>query len=519
MENFLTKKTVSKIITVFLLLFCACLAFSEVKFEISLGEDVEGKISSLGLSTPVDGRLFLIISDNKEAAPKDCVDVTGVPFWGMTVSSFETGDSVLFSDSNDALSSYPVENFSDIPDGEYYVQAFLSVYTKFERADGHVLYMHSDMGDGQYIWNSTGNAYSIPKKVYIKNSDEKTFKIDLTEVIMPDYGYDENTVFQQGNYRDTEYVKYVKIKSELLSEFWGQPIYLGANVLLPKNYHDGKSTFYPAIYMQGHFPSGRAPYNFSEKNSFGKFWLSESSPNIITITFRDANPYYDTSYSVNSENTGPWGDAIMQELIPFLEKEFRIIPEKWARVLAGGSTGGWEAMAMKLFHPEFFGMTYVWYPDSLDFHYHQLIDIYEDENAYFDDFGWMKTEKPSSRNTHGEILFTTRQENDYEYAIDDSDRSGGQWAIWEAVFSPVGIDGYPKQLWDKTSGIVNREVADYWKDNYDLTHFIENNWSDISAEINGEIHIAVGDMDNYYLNEACYLLKGKLDRLSTQNPI
>jgi hypothetical protein len=275
---------------------------------------------------------------------------------------------------------------------------------------------------------------------------------------------------------------------------------------LPAGYEENTDTYYPVIYMQGHFPGGRAPFRFRPGNSFYDFWISEDTPRFIAVSFRDANPYYDTSYSVNSANVGPYGDAIMTELIPYIEANFRVIQEPWARLLAGGSTGGWEALAMKVWNPDFFGGTWAWCPDAVDFHYHQLVNVYEDDNAYFVEHEWTKVERPSARRPDGNPVFTIYQENLWERAMGPDDRSGGQWDIWEAVYSPVGDDGYPAPVWDPISGVIDHEVAEFWRENYDITHRIMQEWATLGPKLDGQLTVTNGMMDTYYLNEATYLL-------------
>jgi hypothetical protein len=239
---------------------------------------------------------------------------------------------------------------------------------------------------------------------------------------------------------------------------------------------------------------------------------------MILVSVRDANPYYDTGHSVNSANVGPYGDAFTQELIPFLEEELRIIPEPWARALAGGSTGGWEALAIQIFNPDFFGGTWGWCPDPVDFHAYQMVNVYEQENAYETGSEWVKVETPNNRRTDGRVVSTIRQEVGYERAVGPNGRSGGQWAIWEALFSPVGWDGYAQPIWDRVTGEIDPEVADYWRENWDLTHYLSQNWGTVGADLAGKIHVTVGDMDSYYLNNAVELMEQALSELSDPDP-
>lgn len=225
------------------------------------------------------------------------------------------------------------------------------------------------------------------------------------------------------------------------------------------------------------------------------------------FTFRDANPYYDTSYSVNSANFGRYGDAITREPIPYIEERFRAVGRLWARVLAGGSTGGWEALALQVFHPGLFGGAWAWCPDAVDFRYHQIVNIYDDANAYWIDRGWVRAERPGHRRPDGNVQYTMRQENHFEQAVGSRSRPAGQWAVWEAVYGPVAADGYPRPIWDPLTGVTDHDVAAYWREHYDLTAYLRRGGRTVGPELVGEIHVATADMDSYYLNNATYLLE------------
>jgi len=487
------------------------------RFRIELTEDAVREIESLGLETPITGRLYVIVSLDGEREPRQQLRETGVPFWGMDVRSLTEGSAIVLDDRDASFRGYPLEFPSDLPAGDYYVQAFLNVYTTFHRSDGQTLEMHLNSGAGQNIWRAPGNAHSQVARLHLDPAESKVHTLKIDSVIPPFEPLEEGDVLQQGNPRDTEWVKFVKIKSDVLSDFWGHPMYIGANVLLPEGYEENPDATYPVIYLQGHFPGRRAPLGFSEESSGRRrsrevfeFWTSDEAPRLVAVTLRDANPYYDTSYSVNSANVGPYGDAITQELIPYLEEHFRIKNESWARTLAGGSTGGWEALAMQVWYPDMFGGCWGWCPDPVDFNYYQIVNIYEDDNAYYRINDWHQVERPNARRPDGNIVSTVRMENHYELAIGPNSRSGGQWAIWEALFSPVGENGYPRPIWDPVSGEINPETAAYWKDHYDINHYLQTNWETVGTSLQGKIHVAVGDMDTYYLEEGVYLLESFL---------
>lgn len=485
-----------------------------LRFQVQLAQEAIEGLTALGLQTPVTGRVFVIISRDGEREPRQQIGVGGVPFWGRDVIGLNGGDTVSLAAGDSEVRGYPIEDIGDLPPGDYYVQAFLSVYTTFNRADGHTVALHLNSGAGQNKWRSPGNVYSASEQMSVDPGLRETIMLTLNTVIPPIEPLEEGHVLQQGNPPDTDRVKFVKIQSAKLSEFWGHPMYIGANVLLPEGYDENTALFYPVIYSQGHFPGRRSPLGFSDGGqargrsaALTEYWTSEDAPRMIAVSIRDANPYYDTAYSVNSENVGPYGDAIIEELIPYLEEHFRIIPEAWARVVSGGSTGGWEALAMQVFYPDEFGGAWGWCPDPVDFNYYQIVNVYEDDNAYFTSNDWHSIERPNARRPDGNIRSTVRQENHLELASGPNSRSGGQWAIWEAVFSPVGDDGYPQPIWDPVTGDIDHEVAEYWRSNYDINAHLRSNWESIGPKLDGMLHIAVGDMDSYYLDNAVYLLE------------
>ncbi|MFQ5769887.1 MAG: alpha/beta hydrolase-fold protein, partial [bacterium] len=383
-------------------------------------------------------------------------------------------------------------------------------------ADGHVVWMHNDQWEGQRFNISPNNLYSDVKKVHLDNQNGYAIKLSAKNVILPIKVPP-----------DTKWVKRIKFQSKLLSKFWGQPIYLGANILLPKGYDENLDVSYPIDYIQGHF-SLRAPYGFrteipDENDRGGKrgyefyqAWASDHFPRMILVTFQHPCPYFDDSYAVNSANCGPYGDAILTELIPEIESRFRVIREPYARILEGGSTGGWEALALQIYHPDFFGGVFAYCPDPVDFSNVEGFNIYKDKNAYYKESEWLKVPTISVRNTDGSIRITAKQKNYYELVRGTKGRSGEQFDIWSAVYGPVGEDGYFKPLYDKVSGEIDPEVAQYWKENYDLRYYLEKNWATVGPKLIGKLHIFTGDMDTFYLNNAVHLLQDFMEK--TENP-
>jgi hypothetical protein len=245
-------------------------------------------------------------------------------------------------------------------------------------------------------------------------------------------------------------------------------------------------------------------------------WTSPEFPRHLVVEIQHPTPFYDDSYAVNSANNGPYGDAIMQELIPHIEQEFRGIGEGWARFTYGGSTGGWEAMAVQVFYPDDFNGAYVACPDPIDFRAFTVVNLYEDENAYWIESDFKRTPRPGRRDYLGHVSATLEEMGHLEAVLGSKTRSGQQWDVWESVYSPVGDDGYPRRIWDKITGDIDHEVADYWRENYDLVHILRRDWATLGPKLAGKLHIYVGEMDNYYLNNAVYLAEEFLE--STTDP-
>ncbi len=465
---------------------------SELRFEISFPASVR--------SQPVTGRVYIMISRRGEPEPRFQIGRTGVPLFGRDVESLRPGATVVI-DATDLGS--PVESLTGIPPGEYYVQAFVNVYERYERADGHVVWMPEDHWEGQRWVRSPGNLYSEVRRVRLDPQAGYVVSLEADRLVPP-----------VEIPEDTRFVKRFRFESPTLTRFWGRPIYLGATVLLPRDY-DRETIAYPVLYRQNHF-SLRAPLRFEQGTDLYEAWMRDDFPRMIVVTFQHPNPYFDDSYAVNSVNVGPYGDAIMQELIPEVERRFRIIGAPWARFLDGGSTGGWEALALQIFHPDFFGGTWSYCPDPVTFTNVEGVNIYEDVNAFYKQHEWRRVPTPNTRETDGEIRLTSEQRNRWELANGTKGRSGQQLDIWSAVYGPLGEDGYFKPLFEKRTGLIDRQVAQYWHDNYDLLEHLKRNWTTLGPKLVDKLHIYTGSMDNFYLNVAVQEMEAWM--ATTENP-
>lgn len=488
---------------------------------------IEVALSPSVAKSAVDGRVILALSKDEKDEPRMQVaaGVDAIQVFGVDVEGLAPGGKAVFDGK---VFGYPIESLDRLPAGRYRAQAVLHRYETFHRADGHVVKLPEDRGEGQH-WNlAPGNLLSKPVWIdFDPASDPKrgeAVQLTLDGVIPPIQAP-----------ADTPYVKHVRIQSKRLTEFWGRPVYLGAHVLLPEGFEAHPDARYPLMLFHGHFPDDLSGfrttppdpdlpckrserfdldcYNRTEQEeayAFYQKWRSPGFPRFLVVEVQHANPYYDDSYAVNSANLGPYGDAINYELLPEIERRFRAIGEGWARFVYGGSTGGWEALAVQVFYPELFNGAFVACPDPIDFRAYTTVDLYSDKNAYAEEGPFTAVERPGHRNYLGHVQATLRDYNHLELVLGTHSRSGEQFDIWEAVYSPLGADGYPQRIWDKRTGVIDPAVAAYWREHYDLRHILERDWAKLAPKLAGKIHLYVGDMDNYYLNNAVYLAEAFL---------
>jgi hypothetical protein len=490
---------------------------------------------------PLDGRLLLLVSSDERSEPRFQVadgDSTAQVF-GIDVDGLTAGKEAFI---DGGTLGYPMASLGDLKPGDYWVQGLLHVYDTYKRSDGHTVKLPADRGEGQQ-WNSApGNLYSAPKKIHVDPTSATALHLTLDHKIPP-----------IPDLPDTKYLKRIRIQSDRLTKFWGRPTFIGAMVVLPEGWDSHPDARYPLAIYHGHFetsvsgwretpPDPKLPpadeaniakfcpnghegrfceqYGYERMQQeygyrFFKEWTGPNFPRVLMVTIQHANQYYDDSYAVNSENLGPYGDAITYELLPYIEKQFRGIGP-WARALDGGSTGGWEALAAQVFYPDQYNGAWANCPDPIDFHSYTVIDIYNDRNAYFSEGPFRRTPRPAERDYLGQTRATIEQSNIKELVLGTNSRSGGQWDIWEAVFSPVGADGYPKRIFDKRTGDIDKTVATFWRDHYDLVHIMQRDWATLGPKLRGKITLNVGRSDNFFLNDAVYRAEDFL--MSASNP-
>ncbi|MEZ4589357.1 MAG: alpha/beta hydrolase-fold protein [Gemmatimonadales bacterium] len=496
------------------------------------GVEVTVVIPTTVRDSATTGRLFLAIAPADDPEPRIAAYNSArqrdgrVPYFAIDLEQLAPGRPAVI---DRGAIGFPYPSLDQLPAGDYWIQAIVNLYTRFERADGHTVWAHMDQWEGQRWAFSPGNLYSKAVRVRLDPEAGTRVALELTETVPPIEVP-----------ADDRWVKRIKLKSAILSRWWGHPIYLGATVLLPRDYDAHPERRYPVVFHQDHF-SLAAPFGFDTTppapgpalfsnlareaggkresgHEFAKSWMSDGFPRVIAVKLQHPTPFFDDSYGLNSANNGPFGDAIHQELIPHLEGAFRMIGAPYARVMTGGSTGGWISLALQIHYPEFYGGTWTLYPDPVDFRRYQLVDIYQDTSAFrVPNAPFGAPERPFQMNTMGQPMGNVRELSRMEETQGTRGRSAGQIDAWNAAYGPVGADGYPRRLWDLGTGLIDREVAIAMRDGgYDLTHYLREHWSRIGGQLAGKIHVYTGDMDQFYLAPSVYLLEEFLE--STTDP-
>jgi hypothetical protein len=491
------------------------------------GQRIEVTVPS---AVPLNGHLVLVIAKNGESEPRMQLteDYLSAQGFGIDVENQPPSQPIIV----DAKAfGYPRRSLTNLDAGDYFVQAVFNVYEQFHLVSGKTVWLPPDKGEGQH-WNlKPGNPFNKPVKVHFDPASQTTIKLTLDQIIPPIEGSDADPAVIAAKTPTSKWLKYMRFRSEKLSRFWGRDTYLGAWILLPDGFDEHPDAKYPLVVYQDHYRAGFSPVPFvttppdpksptsrREQNGFRFFqdWTSGRLPRIILIYVQNANPYYDDSYVVDSANVGPYGSAINEELIPEIEKKYRGISQGWARATFGGSTGGWEALATQVFYPDMYNGTYVACPDPVDFHAYQNIDLYNDSNAFARKGDFAEVPIAADRKPDGTVTATTGGEFAYEYMLGTHGRSTDQWNIWQAVYSPAGADGYPAEIIDSKTGAIDKTVLAYWHDHYDLTAIMKRDWPTLGPKLEGKLHIAVGDGDTYFLNNAVHMLQTQLE--ATRNP-
>lgn len=292
------------------------------------------------------------------------------------------------------------------------------------------------------------------------------------------------------------------VHSELLSRFHGREVPVQGMVLLPPSYTSQPQRRFPVIFSIPGF-SG------THREGFRREPVRETNPGgveFIRVTLDPACPLGHHVFA-DSANNGPWGRALVEEFLPALDAEYRTVAEPHGRLLTGHSSGGWSSLWLQVTHADLFGGVWSTAPDPVDFRDFQRINIYRPgENMYVDPQG---ARRPLAR-VGGEVRLWFE---DF-CRMEDAFGPGGQLHSFEAVFSPRGVDGRPRLLWNRETGVIDPDVAAAWTA-YDIRLVLEDRWSDLGPRLAGKLHVWMGTEDTFYLEGATRLLQESLRELGS----
>jgi len=434
----------------------------EMSFKFSIAPEMQDSFEGTGKLM-----VYITLKSNRQPISFSAnQDSTWV--FGLDVKNWKK-DEILEIDSNTSWTSTANWTLNNIPFKTYYLQV---------------------RWDESKIKNPVEHPHSMFTKA-VKLTNEKSQEI-LVEF---DEGGEKSTLVEH------DLIKKFTLESQVLSEWWGKSTSINAAVLLPSGYADNPKKKYPVCYSIGGYGSRYMRVNrIVQDSTMQTWWTSKDTPQIITV-FLDGHGQFGDSYQLNSENNGPYGSALIEEIIPEIDKTYRTKGTSDARFTAGCSTGGWVSLALQLYYPDDFGGCFSYSADPVSFYKMQLINIYENKNAFYND---NSIERPSKRNTMGEPEFSIKKEvqtENVEGYTNSYITSRNQWGGWNAVYSQRDKNGLPMPLFDPITGAIDPIVAEHWK-KYDLLKYAQENWLELGPKIQGKIHIWMGDMDNYYLNNA-----------------
>ncbi len=465
----------SMIISLFIL---GCLSGQNIGLDLSISVD-----PALLADFNSSGRLFVFLNKNPSVEPRTLTwPSPGNYIFAKNIADWDGQSSLQVTNSEDWISTASW-SLDEIPQDTYYFQVAWDQDTEESRID------------------APGNLHSQKQKIELYGS--KSMDVVLKEKI------------PARKLVDHPLVKEVILKSDTLSAWWGKPMFVKASILLPGKYGEQGERVYPIRYNVAGYGGRYTRINRIANNTeFMEWWTSDEAPQIINVFLDGEGPFGD-SYQMDSDNSGPYGFSLINELIPHIEDAYRGTDSPLTRFVDGCSTGGWVSLGLQLYYPESFNGVFSYSPDAVEFENYQLINIYRDKNAYTNEFGY---ERPVARMTDGEPMIKLRDFLQYENVLGTSNtyvNSGGQFSAHNALYSPKGVNGLPQFLIDPVTGNIDSSVAEYWK-KYDFKIYTEEHWKTLGPKLQGKIHIWMGDMDHFYLNIATRAFDQFLQ--STTNP-
>jgi hypothetical protein len=438
---------------------------SPLQFELTFDPAITRKFN---------GPVYVMMSTHKMGEPRFGPSWFGNdPFFNMNVVDWRA-DTPLEMD--DVAEGFP-DVVSTVPENEYVIQAVMRINR-----------------DSPNIGDGPGTAYSQVLRKRISGATGGTIQLRIDKVVQP-------TPFNE-----TDRIKLVELKSNLLSSFHGRDITMRAAVILPADYEQHPERKYPAMYWIGGFGSDHR----SARRMLPEWDATGLSDRIIRVVL-DPLCYGGHHVFADSDNNGPRGTALVQEFIPYLESTFRLAATPAGRFVSGHSSGGWSSLWLQTAYPDFFGGCWSLAPDPVDFRDFQQINLYEPgTNMYTDPAG---NRRPLARNGDSVMIwYEPFAKKDYVMG------EGGQLRSFEWVFSRKGWnDQLPEPMFDRNTGAVIPKTLEFWK-RYDIRLVLETNWATLGPKLHDgkKIHVFTGDKDTFYLDGATRLLKESQQRLKSQ---
>jgi S-formylglutathione hydrolase FrmB len=417
---------------------------------------------------PFTGRVFVLLLKEDPGA-----NLRSEPNWfkpepmfAVDVKGWEPGKPLIIG--AEAI-GYP-NNLRNLPKGTYFVQGVM------------------DFGRGMSFGATAGNGWCTAVRRDLDPQSSGTVDLRLDKV------------YAEKKFKETDRIKLVDIPSKLLSDFHGRPVRMRAGVALPASWGDGKGKNYPVVYEIPGFGGNHfmAPLRLNSTDVAGV--------EMLRVVLDPACP---TGHHVfaDSANNGPCGQALVQELIPYIEATYRGVGTPAGRFVTGHSSGGWSSLWLQVTYPDFFGGVWSTSPDPVDFRDFQQIDLTKPGTNMFTDPAGKP--RPVARKNQTAMLFF-KPFSDMEEVMGH----GGQLGSFEAVFGPRGADGRPARLWDRQTGAIDPAVARAWEA-YDIRLKLERNWKTLAPKLAGKLHVYIGGDDTFYLEGATRLLGECLRQLGS----
>src|SRR6185436_6624093 len=299
--------------------FCICAilflanAHSQLSVKISCTKEIRPAVNK--------GRLLVYFYKKDKPEPIHSIQPDDLKSSGNRFGSDVNWDGKKTIIINN-LYGFPKKTLQDLDTGTYYVQAIYDIDTTTYR-----------------VFTSP-NIYSSSKKIVITKKGKEQIDIILDKQ------------FEKESFKDEKFTKFVSVKSKLLSDFWKRDVIITACVRLPSSFDPASSTKYPVCYTIGGFGTSCKNFAYNGPDSgYVNPWIRNKKPDMLQVLLDSDAPFGD-SYQMNSENNGPYMDALLQELIPAIEQKYHGEGTATSRFLTGGSTGGWVSLALQVFNPD-----------------------------------------------------------------------------------------------------------------------------------------------------------------------